>query len=127
MFFRDVIGFEVESRKDLDLDPGSVLFDLFNVDPKADIRRVIFSGPSQQRVLFVMEAEGAPEYKAADKRASILLIRTDDMKGVVARAKAQGFTVGRTNVSTSPTSGSTFTETTIIGPAGNAVLMYQIA
>lgn len=127
LFFHTVIGFSIESRKELKLDENSVLFDLFNVDPKQKIRRVLFSSPLQERVLFVMESADAPRYSREDKRSSILVIRTDDMNGVIERAKTHGFAIGRSNISTAATTGRTFTETTVFGPAGNAVLLYEIS
>lgn len=127
LFFHTVIGFSIDSRKELKLDEDSVLFDLFNVDPKQKIRRALFSSPLQERVLFVMESADAPRYSRKDKRSSILVIRTDDMKGVIERAKTHGFAIGRSNISTAATTGRTFTETTVFGPAGNAVLLYEIS
>lgn len=125
-FFRDVIGFTIESEKKLSLSPDSVLFEVFNADPAQDYRRVIFSSKTEERILFVMESAEAPTLGSADKRPSILVIRTDDIGALTERARENGFQVGRSNTTIYPNGVGQITETVIIGPNGHAVLAYEI-
>ncbi|MEM9495840.1 MAG: VOC family protein [Pseudomonadota bacterium] len=125
LFYRDVLGFKVDAIGDLDVKAGSVLIDLFNIEPGAPVRRALFSSSTSERALFVMETPGAPAYDDADKRHSIQVVQTKDLAAVVARAREHGFHVGVSNSDTSASSGATFTETAIMGPGGQAVLVYQ--
>lgn len=126
VFFQDVIGLKIESRKTLDLPTDSVLFDVFNADPEQNYRRVLFSSDIEDRVLFVMESRDAPTHAHQDKRQSIMVIRTNDLDGVTQRAEASGFSVGQSNSTVYETVGTVVHETVINGPAGVAVLMYQM-
>lgn len=125
VFYRDVLGFTVFTQGKLDLKQDSVLFGLHNVDPSAKVRRAIFSSSVEKHALFVMETEDGPEYAAGEKRLLTLVIRTDDLESVEARAMKHGFAIGNSNVDVSMTNGSEFRETVLFGPSGQAVLVYE--
>jgi len=126
LFYRDVLGFTVVSQGELDVKEGSVLLDLFNTDASLQFRRALFSSSTEENALFVMESENAPEYKKGAQRSTALVIQTDDLSAVESRAKELGFMVGNTNFDVSASTGVTFRETTIIGPGGQAALVYEL-
>ena len=73
-----------------------------------------------------MESEDAPTSDSGEKRNSVMVIRTDDLMGVIKRAKANEFLVGQSTETFYEAVGATVRETAITGPAGNAVVIYQI-
>jgi catechol 2,3-dioxygenase-like lactoylglutathione lyase family enzyme len=126
VFYRDVLGFTVVDVGELTPKQDSVLLDLFNTDAERTFRRAMFSSSTDENALFVMETKDAPRYGEAEQRHSVLVIRTRDLDAVVARAAEHGFETGNTNLETPASSGITLRETTVFGPGGQAVLVYQL-
>lgn len=127
VFFRDVLGFNLHSKGELVPKRDSVLLDLFNIEAGSNIPRALFSSSKEERVLFVMETDDALQYQTFDKRPSAMVIQTDNLAAVKKRAKAYGFVVGNSNVDANSQSKQQLHETTIIGPGGQAVLVYELA
>lgn len=124
IFYRDVLGFTVDMQGDAEVLEDPVLYGLYNADPSLKIRQALFSSSVEPRGLFVMEAIGAPVIAEGAPRAVSLVIETDDLQAVEARAIANGFALGKSNDDLVPEDAA-FHERVIIGPGGQAVLVFQ--
>lgn len=126
VFFRDVLGFRLESQGTLIIEEGSVMFDLFNAEPPLTVRRALFSSSVENNSLFVMESKDAPTYDNGEERPSILVIETHDLPELLARAASLDFKVGESNVTQPASVDGALHETVVVGPGGQSVLIYQI-
>jgi len=127
VFYRDVLGFSLNTVSNIELKDDSVLFDMYNADPSQQIRRALFSSSTEERALFVMETPAAPEYVIDSKRHSSLVLESKDLQAVEARAAKHGFKIGAKNIDALESNGTEFRETVIIGPGGQTVLVYHLS
>ncbi len=125
-FYEYVLGFRLAGVGDLDVPDDSVLYNVFNNQPGTEIRRAYFSSDTEERVLFVMASKDAPSYTAEHVRHNAMVIRSQDLEGVLARAVEKGFKIGASQTSLIPGTDTEFKEVVISGPNGHGVLIYQV-
>ena len=121
-FYRDVLGFElfrlVSHKK------GSYAYELFSIDPDADLREAMLSSPGQERVLGLTEIrEQALPVQSNPSRVAVV-IRVDDIDDVIHRAKELGLQLFSRDV-LQTVDDRTIHEQGIIDWDGNLMLVYS--
>ena len=88
-FYQDVLGFSLAFVKE----PRETSYShqVFGLDTDRPIGFATLSAPTQERVMALTEVPGLAAQKAP--RRSTIVIEVEDVDGVIARAKTQGFKV----------------------------------
>lgn len=123
LFYRDVLGFEVEHQHDSPADSYS--YPVFAIDPSAQLRFALLTAQDQRRVMALTEIRGTPLPPAALPRRAAIVLDVADIDGVVAGARRLGLQVyPEERLETHD--GRTGREVGIVDADGNLVVIYTI-
>ena len=124
VFFRDVIGFQVEREGVIEAGSEPYLHQIFRSDPTRSVRRVLFNTSTEQRGLFVVENPDAAAIPAAGSRPFAAVVEVDSIQAVRTRAISNGFSTVEPHVGLTA-EGVNYAEMIVTGPAGYAVLAFE--
>lgn len=129
-FYVDLVGFELYSIEDTyDRRPESMGYALFNIEPGARKRMAMLNTSAEVRGLTLQEVRDMDWGVQQHPRTGTVLLETDDLRGIVARAQAAGFQVIEPEAGAIPASVGVpalrFMEGGIIDPDGHVLALVQ--
>lgn len=122
IFYRDILGFNVEFIQELD--EASYSYSVFEIDRDRGIRFAALSTASQERVMALTEVSGPLPQLPLPRRSAIVL-EIADIDGVVSASRDAGLTVYEEDHLVTH-DGREGREVGIVDPDGNLVVIYFI-
>lgn len=122
IFYRDILGFNVEFIQELD--EASYSYSVFEIDRDRGIRFAALSTASQERVMALTEVSGPLPQLPLPRRGAIVL-EIADIDGVVSASRDAGLTVYEEDHLVTH-DGREGREVGIVDPDGNLVVIYFI-